>query len=92
LSEIGLAMCAILKRLSTELQPYDEVVQVIKEVSASKKGNDIRILEHSLSYADLQFGKPIIGKDYRERTDGHTIANWDVDILILLTIYGGYIH
>jgi tetratricopeptide (TPR) repeat protein len=43
-------------------------------------------LEHLLQYADYQFGKPIIGKDYRERTDGQTIANWDVDIDLLLQI------
>jgi hypothetical protein len=39
-----------------------------------------------LSYADFQFGKPILGKDYRERLDGQRIDNWDVDICILLNI------
>jgi hypothetical protein len=66
------SMCPILKRLSNTLQPYDEVVQVIQ---ASKEGNNVRTLEHLLSYADLQFGKPISGKDYRERTDGQRITN-----------------
>jgi hypothetical protein len=39
-----------------------------------------------LQYADYQFGKPIIRKNYRERTDGQRIANWNVDINILLKI------
>jgi hypothetical protein len=79
-------MCPILKKLSDTLQPHNEVVQVMGEISASKKRDDIRILEHLLSYAEYQFGKPIIGKDYGERTDGQRIANWDVDICILLHI------
>jgi tetratricopeptide (TPR) repeat protein len=80
------SMCPILKKLSNRLQPYGEVVQVAKEILASKKGGNIRTLEHLLQYGEYQFGKPIIGKDYRERTDGQTIANWDVDINILLKI------
>jgi hypothetical protein len=78
------SMCPILKKLSNTLQPYDEIIQVIKEVLASKKGDNRRNLEHLLPYADYQFGKPIIGKDYHERTDGQRIANWDVDIYLLL--------
>jgi tetratricopeptide (TPR) repeat protein len=39
-----------------------------------------------LSYADYQFGQPIIGRDYRERSNGQRIANWNVDINILLRI------
>jgi hypothetical protein len=69
-------MCPTLKKLSNRSQPYDEVVQVIKEVLASKKGDNTRTLEQSLSYAEYQFGKPITGKDYRERADGQRITNW----------------
>jgi tetratricopeptide (TPR) repeat protein len=79
-------MCPILKKLSNTLQPYDEVVQVVKEILASKKGHSMRTLEHLLQHGEYQFGKPISGKDYRERTDGQTIANWDVDIGILFKI------
>jgi hypothetical protein len=79
-------MCPILKKFSNTLQPYDEVVQIIEEILASKKGDDKRILEHFLQYGDYQFGKPIAGKDYHEREDGQRIANWDVDIDILLDI------
>jgi hypothetical protein len=79
-------MCPILKKFSSTFQPYDEVVQVIKEILASKNGDNIRILEHLLQYGDYQFGKPIIGKDYLERTDGQRIDNLDVDIYILLQI------
>jgi hypothetical protein len=80
------SMCPILKKLSNTLQPYQEVVQVIEEILASKKGNGMRVLEHLLSYADYQFGKPNSGKDYRERTGGQCIFNWNVDIGILLNI------
>jgi predicted PP-loop superfamily ATPase len=77
-------LCPILKKLSKTLQPYDDVVPVIKELLSSKKGNDVRILEHLLPYVEYQFGKPIIRKDHRERPDGQRVANWDVDICILL--------
>jgi hypothetical protein len=70
------SMCPILKKLSNTLQPYDDVVKVVLEILTSKEENNIRILEHFLSYADFQFGKPISGKDYRERADGQCISNW----------------
>jgi tetratricopeptide (TPR) repeat protein len=38
------------------------------------------------SYADYQFGQQVAGRDYRERIDGQRIANWNVDIEILLQI------
>jgi len=37
-------MCPILKKLSSKLESYDKVVQVINEVLESKKGDDVRIL------------------------------------------------
>jgi tetratricopeptide (TPR) repeat protein len=80
------SMCPVLKKLSNTLQPYDEVVQVVKEMIESKKGDNIRIFEHLLLYTEYQFGKPIIGKDYRERTDGQRISNWNVDICYILKI------
>jgi hypothetical protein len=73
-----------LKKLPNKLQSYNEAARVIKETLASNKGNDIRVLEHLPSYADNQFGQQVEGKDYRERTDGQHIANWDVDINILV--------
>jgi tetratricopeptide (TPR) repeat protein len=48
----------------------------------SKKGNESRVLEHLLSFADFQFGKKVKGKDYRERGDGDRISNWTVEIEI----------
>jgi tetratricopeptide (TPR) repeat protein len=75
-----------LKKLSSRLQPYNEVVRITKEILASNKGNDLRVLEHLLSYADYQFGQQVAGRDYRERIDGRRIDNWNVDIEILLQI------
>eukprot|EP00596_Hydrurales_sp_CCMP1899_P000637 CAMPEP_0119051946 /NCGR_PEP_ID=MMETSP1177-20130426/73392_1 /TAXON_ID=2985 /ORGANISM="Ochromonas sp, Strain CCMP1899" /LENGTH=536 /DNA_ID=CAMNT_0007031323 /DNA_START=481 /DNA_END=2089 /DNA_ORIENTATION=- len=80
------SVCPILKKLSSRLQPYNEVVRITKEILASNKGNDLRVLEHLLSYADYQLGQQVAGRDYRERIDGQRIANWDVDIGILLQI------
>jgi hypothetical protein len=74
-------MCSTLKKLSGKvLLSYREVVQVIDEVKASEKGKDIRVLEHLLSYADFQFGKRNVGKDYRERGNGERISNWEVEV------------
>jgi hypothetical protein len=84
--KIHKSLCPSLKKLSTKLQPYNEVVRITKEVVASNKGNDIRVLEHLLSYADYQFGQQVAGRDYRERINGQRIDNWNVDIEILLQI------
>jgi hypothetical protein len=75
--------CLILKKLSKNLQPYNEVVQVIEEILASKKPDDIRVLEHLLSYTEYQFGNIVTGIDYRQRVDGQRISNWKVDIDII---------
>jgi tetratricopeptide (TPR) repeat protein len=80
------SICAILKKLPNQLHSYNEAARVIKETLASNKGDNVRVLEHLLSYADNQFGQQVEGRDYRERTDGQSIANWDVDINILLEI------
>jgi hypothetical protein len=69
-------MCPILKKLSNNPQSYDEVVRTMKEILASKKGNDLRILEHFLSYAENQFGQKVAGIGYGE-------INWDTDVCIL---------
>jgi hypothetical protein len=39
-----------------------------------------------LLYAEYQFGQNVPGGDYRERTDGQRIVNWDVEINTLLQI------
>jgi tetratricopeptide (TPR) repeat protein len=80
------SLCPILKKLPNKLQSFDEAVRIVEETLASNKGKDIRVLEHLLSYADNQFGQQVEERDYRVRTDGERIANWDVDINILLKI------
>jgi tetratricopeptide (TPR) repeat protein len=86
------SLCPIFKKLSSQLQPYNEVVRITKEILASNKGNDIRVLEHLMSYADYQFGKQVAGRDHRERMDGQRIANWDVEIEILLKISNNLVN
>jgi hypothetical protein len=68
------------------LQPFREVIPVIYEILLSNKGGNIRILEHLLLYADFQFGKGVIGKNYHERVDGECVSNWEVEIDILYHI------
>ena len=81
--KIHKSMCPILKKLSTQLQPFHEVIRTMDEILKSKKGKDSRVLEHLLSYLEHQFGKKITGIDYRERGDGERISNWEVEIEIL---------
>jgi hypothetical protein len=72
-------MCPILKRLSNKLQPFSKVVRIIDEIRSIEnlKVNDVRVLEHLLSYTEHQFEKEIPLIDYRER-DGQRIGNWEV--------------
>jgi hypothetical protein len=76
-------MCPILKKLTRPLQPYREVTRLIDEILESERGNDCRVLEHLLSFAEHQFGKGVPGKHYRERENGERISNWQVEIDIL---------
>jgi hypothetical protein len=75
-----------IKEAQKQIQPYREVTRLIGEILVSTKGNNIRILEHLLSFAEYQFGKKVIGKHYRERGDGDRISNWTVEIGILYYI------
>jgi tetratricopeptide (TPR) repeat protein len=89
------SICKILKKLSHQLQPYHEVVRVIKEmreeISTKIKQKILRVLGHLLSYADHQFGDRILGKSYRERGNGERIDNWSVEIGTLIPIYSDFI-
>jgi hypothetical protein len=79
-----------LKKLSHEVQPYNEVTRVIKEMineRQKKMDLDIRFLNHLISYAGHQFGDRIPGKDYRERANGDRIYNWDAEIGNLIPTY-----
>jgi hypothetical protein len=82
-------ICKVLKRLSTELQPYHQVVQVSMEI-LDLPGN-LRILSHLLHYAETQFGERIVGETYRQRGNGEKIDNLTVEIRIVISIYRGFI-
>jgi hypothetical protein len=85
-------MCPILKKLTKTLQPYHEVCRLIIEILESKKGKDIRVLEHLLSFAEHQFGKGVPGKHYREREDGERISNWKAETVFLYVIFNTLIN
>jgi tetratricopeptide (TPR) repeat protein len=92
-------ICKTLKKLSHQLQPYREVVRLIKEIICEefKKGYlngefkkaelNGRVLKHLLSYAEYQFGNRVPLKVRRERDNGETIDNWTVEIDNLILIH-----
>jgi hypothetical protein len=84
--KIHKSMCPLLKQLSTQLQPFHEVIRIKDEILISKKGKDSRVLEHLISYLEPQFGEKITGIDYRERGNGERISNWEVEVMILCNI------
>jgi hypothetical protein len=76
-------ICKILKKLSLQLQPYQEAVRVINEILGERPKKihlDIRVLGHLIVYAKHQFGDRVPGKAYPERKKGHRISNWKVEI------------
>lgn len=73
-------VCSILKKLPSELEPYENVVENIQQILKAKKRDDTRVLTHLLSYAEFQFGQKIIGSTYRERESGERITNWEVEV------------
>lgn len=86
-------ICKALKKLSLELQPYRDVVQIIKEIRGeinpaiiSKNHLNIKLLGHLISYSKHQFGDRLLEKSYRER-DGDQIDNWEVDVKIMVPLH-----
>jgi hypothetical protein len=79
-------ICKVVKKMSNHLQPYHEVIQVIKEIQTSANFNDRRIVKHLLSYAEFQFGDRVHGRDYRERGDVECIDNYTVEVIKLINI------
>jgi hypothetical protein len=77
-------ICKILKRLSNQLEPYDQVKQMIIETFNVKNS---KVLEHAIIYAEFQFGNRLPGRDYRERQNGQKITNFEVEIAILFPLY-----
>jgi hypothetical protein len=79
-----------LKKLSHQLQPYQEVIRVINEICPEKQNNkhlERRVLKHLIAYAEHQFGDRVEGLAYRERENGDRKDNWDVEIQFLFPIY-----
>jgi tetratricopeptide (TPR) repeat protein len=87
-------ICKTLKKLSNQLQPYRNVVNIMNEIlgAPEKIGRNVRVLDHALSYAEFQFGDRVEGKSYRERGNGDRISNWIVEIVFLRFIYGRLIY
>jgi tetratricopeptide (TPR) repeat protein len=83
-------ICKTLKKLSLQLQPYQEVTRVIDEISEESPKKielDIRVLGHLISFAEHQFGDRVLGKAYHERGNGEHIDNWIVEIIIMIPLY-----
>jgi tetratricopeptide (TPR) repeat protein len=81
-------ICKTLKKLSLQLQPYQEVARIIEGIRGERcKKMDKRVLGHLVSYAEHQFGDRVPGKAYRERGNGDCIDNWKVEIEIMIPIH-----
>jgi hypothetical protein len=46
----------------------------------------IRLLQHTETYVEIQFGKQVAGKASYERDNGDSIDNWTIEICVLLKI------
>jgi hypothetical protein len=71
-------ICKALKKLSYELQPYQEVARVIFETRQERNMKmqlHIRLLVHLICYAEHQFGDRVVGKSYRKRGEGERMEN-----------------
>jgi hypothetical protein len=68
-----------LKKLSTQPQPFREVLRTIQETLQSYE-DDRRFTNHLLSYVEYQFGEEIPGKDYRQREC--QASNWLIDVYL----------
>jgi hypothetical protein len=87
-------ICKTLKKLSLQLQLYQEVARVIEEISEERPEKlqlDIRVLGHLIFYAERQFGDRVSGKAYRERGNGERMDNWIVEIKFLIRIYSNLV-
>lgn len=83
-------ICKIIKKLSLQQQPFQDVVPAIKgtlAVRPQKLHLGLRVLEHLLKYALHQFGDIVPGNDYRARENGEQIYNYKVDVMNLFPIY-----
>jgi tetratricopeptide (TPR) repeat protein len=83
-------ICKTLKKLPYQLQPYQDVLQIIQETHIEKQKNrhlEIRVLDHIIAYAEHQFGDRVEGLAYRERENGNRMDNWEAEIRILFPIY-----
>jgi tetratricopeptide (TPR) repeat protein len=79
-------ICKTLKKLSNQLQPYREVVELIEKIreeEVKKKDLNVRVWTHLISYAEYQFGDRVPLRVYRERENGETIDNWTVEIKMI---------
>jgi hypothetical protein len=83
-------ICKTLKKLLHQLQPYQEVVRLIKEIlneDFKKAELKVTVLKQLVAYAEYQFGNQVPLRVYRERENGETIDNWTVEIKMLIHIY-----
>jgi hypothetical protein len=80
-------ICKTLKKLSLQLQPYQDVCRVIEEIVGERPKKvqlEMRVLGNLLFYAEHQFGDQVPGKVYRERLNGERVDNWVVELEICL--------
>jgi hypothetical protein len=75
-----------------KLLPFIEVKMVLSKLMdqielKSGSESELRLLEYSLSFAEHQFGDPVVGKSCRERGDGSSMDNFEVDLVYFLPLH-----
>jgi hypothetical protein len=87
--------CHLIKLMPGRLLPFRDVCSVIEEVTnqteaqIAKLGSKryIRLLKHTATFGERQFGKRIEGTASYTRDNGDIMSNWDVEVCVLLNIY-----
>jgi tetratricopeptide (TPR) repeat protein len=78
------------------LLPFRDVLSAIKEATNQTEAQiatlgskrHVRLLKHTATFGEHQFGNRIAGESAYKRDNGDCIKNWDVEICILFGIYG----
>jgi hypothetical protein len=91
-------ICNQMKLMLEEQMPFKIVGLVVQEVTnvyysdsqMAKLGRRtyVRLLEHTVTFAEHQFGKRVVGKAAYERGNGKRLDNWEVEINLINSLHG----
>jgi tetratricopeptide (TPR) repeat protein len=76
------SICPFMKKLSKKPQPFQEVIEAIDDILASRESGDLRVLDHLLSFAEYQFGKEVTEIGYCKREESPPLSDWNKDRIL----------